>query len=164
FSFNMRADGASKFITGKKWGYFPAGSVAWRVKNEKFMQNVRFISDLKLRYGYGKVGNNRITDYLFLTTFKNDGTYYYGINNQAILAYYSGALVNEDLQWESTVDRNFGVDISILNRVDISVDVYRNNSDNLLLNAPIPPTFGYTSQLQNIGKTTNRGVEVQLNA
>ena len=164
FSFNIRADGASKFIEGKKWGYFPAGSVAWRVKNEKFMQNVRFISDLKLRYGYGKVGNNRINDYLFLTTFKNDGSYYYGINNQAIIAYYSGALVNEDLQWESTVDRNFGIDIGILNRVDLSVDIYHNSSDKLLLNAPIPPTFGYTTQLQNIGKTTNKGVEVQINA
>ena len=69
FSFNIRADGASKFAPGKQWGYFPAGSFAWRVKNEKFMQNVTFISDLKFRVGFGKVGNNRIADYLFLTTF-----------------------------------------------------------------------------------------------
>lgn len=164
-SFDLRADGASKFIPGKQWGYFPAGSIAWRVKNEKFLKNVNFIRDLKFRAGFGTVGNNRIADYLFLTTFSNDGRYYYGLNNQAILAYYSGALVNENLKWESTVNRNFGVDISLLNgRLDLSVDIYRNTSKDLLLNPPINPTFGYTSQLQNIGKTVNKGVEVQLNA
>jgi TonB-linked SusC/RagA family outer membrane protein len=164
FSFNVRADGASKFVEGKKWGYFPAGSIAWRVKNEKFLKNSKFISELKLRYGYGQVGNNRINDYLFLTTFRNDGQYYYGLNNQAINAYYSTGLVNENLQWESTIDRNFGVDIGFASRVDISVDIYHNTSSKLLLNVPIPSTFGYTSQLQNIGKTINKGVEVQLNA
>ncbi len=164
FSFNVRADGASKFADGKKWGYFPAGSVAWRIKNEKFLRDVRFISDLKLRFGYGQVGNNRINDYLFLTTFANDGRYFYGINNSAVIAYYSSGLVNEDLQWESTVNRNYGVDISLGGRVDLSVDVYNNTSSKLLLNVPIPSTFGYSQQLQNIGKTTNKGVEVQLNA
>jgi TonB-dependent starch-binding outer membrane protein SusC len=165
FSFDVRADGASKFIQGKQWGYFPAGSIAWRVKNEKFLKNVNFIRDFKFRAGFGTVGNNRIADYLFLTTFSNDGRYYYGLNNQAILAYYSGALVNENLKWESTVNRNLGVDISIFNgRLDLSLDIYRNTSKDLLLNPPINPTFGYTSQLQNIGKTVNKGVEVQLNA
>ncbi len=164
FSFDIRADGASKFIPGKQWGYFPAGSFAWRVKNEKFLKNADFIRDLKFRVGFGTVGNNRIADYLFLTTFRNDGTYYYGLNNQAILAYYSGALVNENLKWESTVNRNYGVDISIFKgRLDLSVDIYRNTSKDLLLNPPINPTFGYTSQLQNIGKTLNKGVEIQLN-
>ncbi len=164
FSFNVRADGASKFAPGKQWGYFPAGSFAWRVTSEKFMQNVTFLNDLKIRFGYGNVGNNRISDYLFLTTFSNDGRYFYGVNNQAILAYYSGALVNQALQWESTVNKNLGVDISLFKgRVDLSVDVYNNISKDLLLNVPIPSTFGYATQLQNVGKTSNKGVEIQLN-
>lgn len=165
FSFNVRADGASKFAPGKQWGYFPSGSVAWRVKNEKFLENVKAISDLKFRVGMGTVGNNRINDYLFLTTFRNDGAYYYGLNNQAITAYYSSGLVNEGLQWESNVSRNYGMDISFLNdRISLSVDYYNNNAKNLLLNVPIASTYGYSTQLQNIGKTSNKGVEIQLNA
>lgn len=164
-SFNMRADGASKFLPGpNQWGYFPAGSVAWRVKNEAFMKNVNFINDLKFRVGFGTVGNNRMADYLFITTFFNNGRYYYGINNQAVIAYYSNNLANPDLKWESTVNRNIGVDISLFKRFDLSVDVYDNRSKDLLLQVPIAATYGYSSQLQNVGKTTNKGVEVQLNA
>lgn len=162
-SFNVRADGASKFADGKKWGYFPAGSFAWRVKNEKFLINSSFISDLKLRFGYGRVGNNRINDYLYLTNFANDGRYYYGINNTAVIGYYPTSLVNPGLQWEATENRNYGFDISFARRVDLSVDIYNNTSSKLLLNVPIAPTFGYSTQLQNIGKTSNKGVEVQLN-
>jgi len=164
FSFDVREDGASKFGPGHKWGTFPAGSVAWRLSKEKFMQNVNFINDLKFRAGFGTIGNNRIADYLYLTSFRNDGTYFYGLNNQAILAYYSNSLVNADLKWESTVNRNFGVDISMFkNKVSLSVDYYNNTSKDLLLNVPIASTYGYSTQLQNIGKTSNKGVEIQLN-
>lgn len=164
FSFNMRADGASKFAPGKQWGYFPAGSVAWRIKNESFLKNSNAISELKLRFGIGKVGNNRINDYLFLTTFANDGRYFYGINNQAVIAYYPSTLPNPDLKWESTVNRNFGVDISFIrNRINLSVDYYNNVSKDLLLFVPIASTYGYTTQYQNIGKTSNKGIEFQLN-
>ncbi len=162
---NARADGASKFAPGKQWGVFPSGSFAWRAKNEKFLKDNSFISDLKFRAGYGNVGNNRINDYLFLTTFRNDGGLYYGINNQAINAYYSAGLVNEALQWESNESRNLGMDLSVLrDRITLSVDVYNNQAKNLLLNVPIASTYGYSSQLQNIGKTSNKGVEVQLGA
>jgi hypothetical protein len=123
-SADLRADGASKFGPGNKWGYFPAGSLAWRVKKEKFMENVNFINDLKFRAGVGVAGNNRIPDYLYISTFSNNGTYFYGINNQAVLAYYSAGLVNPILKWESTVNKNLGVDLSFLkNKLNISVDV-----------------------------------------
>jgi len=165
FSFNLRADGASKFAPGKQWGYFPSGSFAWRAKNEKFLKEVNFLSDLKFRVGFGTVGNNRIADYLFLTTFRNDGGLYYGMNNEIVSAFYSAGLVNESLRWESTLNKNFGVDIGLFkNRLNLSVDIYNNSSKDLLLNVPIAPTYGYTTQLQNVGKTTNKGVEIQLSA
>lgn len=165
FSFNMRADAASKFAENNRWGYFPAASVAWRIKNEPFLRNSNTISDLKLRIGVGSVGNNRIDDYLFLTTYKNDGTYYYGINGQTVMSYYPAGLVNPDLKWESTFNRNIGVDISLLkNRLNVSLDYYNNQSKDLLLFVPISSTYGYTTQYQNIGKTSNRGVELQVSS
>ena len=172
-SANVRQDGASKFAPDKRWGTFPAGSVAWRVKNEKFMENVDFINDLKFRASYGTIGNNRIADYLYLPNFSSDGKYYYGINNQAVLAYYPSSLPNENLQWESTISRNYGLDLSLFKgRVDLSFDIYNNTSGKLLLDVPIDPTYGtpitsgntVPTQIQNIGKTSNKGVEIQLNA
>lgn len=163
-SLNVRYDGASKFAEDKRWGTFPGGSVAWRVSKEKFMENVKFINDLKLRFGYGKIGNNRIDDYLYLTTF-NYGTSFYAINNTQVNAYTENSLANTDLQWESLVNRNYGIDLAMLNnRLNLSVDFYNNTSDKLLLRAKIAPTYGFTDQLQNVGATSNKGVEVQLNA
>ena len=165
FSFNVRADGASKFAETNRWGYFPAASFAWRMKNEPFLKNSNVISDMKLRIGVGTVGNNRIDDYLFLTSYRNDGTYYYGVNGQTVLGYYPGSLVNPDLKWESTVNRNIGVDMSLLkNRLNISLDYYNNQSKDLLLFVPISSTYGYTTQYQNIGKTSNKGAELQVSA
>ncbi|MBL0335595.1 MAG: TonB-dependent receptor [Chitinophagaceae bacterium] len=163
FSANVRQDGASKFGPGHKWGTFPAGSIAWRVSREKFMENLKFINEFKVRAGYGEIGNNRIADYLYLTSFRNDGAYFYGINNSAILAYYSGSLVNPDLKWESTINRNLGFDITLFKRrLDITLDIYKNTSKDLLLNVPIASTYGYATQLRNIGQTENKGVEIQL--
>lgn len=165
FSANVRQDGASKFGPGNKWGTFPSASFAWRVSKENFMKNVSFINEFKIRAGFGTIGNNRIDDYLYLTTFRNDGGYFYGINNDAIIAYYSNSLVNSNLKWESTLNRNFGVDITMINsRLSLSVDIYNNSSKELLLNVPVASTFGYSSQIQNVGKTTNKGLEIQLNA
>ncbi|HEY6063478.1 MAG TPA: SusC/RagA family TonB-linked outer membrane protein, partial [Chitinophagaceae bacterium] len=164
FSANVREDGASKFAPGKQWGNFPSLSFAWRASKEKFLANSKFINDLKFRAGFGTIGNNRIDDYLFLTTFRNDGTYFYGLNNQAILGYYPASLPNPNLKWESTVNRNYGVDISMLNnRINLSVDLYKNTSKDLLLFVPIASTYGYATQYQNVGKTSNKGVEIQLN-
>jgi TonB-linked SusC/RagA family outer membrane protein len=163
-SLNVRYDGASKFAEPKRWGTFPGGSIAWRVSREKFMENVSFISDLKLRFGYGRIGNNRIDDYLYLTTF-NYGTSFYGLNNQTVNAYTENSLANPDLQWESLVNRNYGIDMSLFkNRLNMSFDVYNNTSDKLLLRSKIAPTYGFTDQLQNVGATSNKGVELQLNA
>ena len=164
FSVNARADGASKFAENNRWGYFPSGSFAWRIKKEKFLQDVDFINDMKIRVGYGEVGNNRINDYLFLSTYNNNGSYYYGLNGQTAYGYSSAGLVNSNLLWESTISRNLGLDISFLKRFNLTVDVYNNSSSNLLLNVPIASTYGYSTQLQNIGKTGNKGLEFNLTA
>lgn len=102
-SVNVREDGASKFGPGNKWGTFPSVSAAWRISKEKFMEHVTFINDLKLRAGFGKIGNNRIQDYLYLTTYSNNGNVYYGLNNNSINGYYPTSLVNSQLKWEATV-------------------------------------------------------------
>jgi TonB-linked SusC/RagA family outer membrane protein len=164
-SANVRYDGASKFAPENRWGVFPAGSIAWRIKKEKFLQKADFINDMKLRFGIGKMGNNRIRDYLYQTIFAANGSRYYGLNGQAVIAYVPTALPNELLTWESTVNRNYGVDVTLFNsRIDLSFDYYNNTSDDLLLNVNIDPTYGFTTQQQNVGKTSNKGFEIQLNA
>ena len=163
FSGNLRADASSKFGDGKKWGYFPSASFAWRASKEKFMENIHVVSDLKFRLGYGKIGNSRIGDYQFLSSFGTDGRYYYGINGQPAYGVYPVFLENKELQWEASQTRNLGMDVSLWKgRLNVSLDVYQNTSDHLLLLVAIPPTYGYSVQQQNIGKTSNRGFEIQL--
>jgi TonB-linked SusC/RagA family outer membrane protein len=162
--FTVRADGSSKFLTGNQWGYFPSGSVAWRVSQEKFFDGLRStISDMKFRVSYGQSGNNRIPDFQYLTLF-NSGTQYW-INDQMITAYAPAGLANANLQWETTISRNIGLDLGLLkNRLQFSVDVYKNSVKDLLIRIPVPTTTGYTTQLQNVGETESKGVELQLNA
>jgi TonB-dependent starch-binding outer membrane protein SusC len=161
--FTFRGDGSSKFATGKKWGYFPSGSLAWRVSKEKFFEPVQFINDLKLRVSYGEAGNNRIDDFLYLTQF-NSGTQYW-INDQLVTAFAPEALANQNLKWETTISRNIGIDVSFLrNRFQFSADAYRNSVEDLLVNVPVPTSTGWTTQLQNVGSTSSKGVEFQLTA
>jgi TonB-linked SusC/RagA family outer membrane protein len=164
FSFNFRADGSSKFPPGHNWGYFPSGSFAWRISKEDFMKNMGALSDLKLRLSYGTVGNNRMKDYLFIPTFSTS-PYYYGVDGQAVYAYSPSSLPNGLLKWETTISRNIGLDVSFLNdRFGLTVDYYQNKTKDLLLEVPIASTFGYVTQLQNIGSSSNKGYEIQLNA
>jgi TonB-dependent starch-binding outer membrane protein SusC len=162
-SLSVRADGSTKFATGNKWGYFPSGSFAWRLSNEKFMEGLSSaINDLKVRVSYGESGNNRIDDFLYLTQFTT-GTQY-GLNDQLVTGFAAPTLANENLTWETTISQNLGFDASVLNnRLSFSVDIYKNTTKDLLVNVPVPTTSGYTRQLQNVGSTLNKGVEVQVN-
>jgi TonB-linked SusC/RagA family outer membrane protein len=174
----FRADGSSKFAQGHQWGYFPSASVAWRISNESFFNNLQStlkISDLKFRASYGESGNNRIGDFLYLTQFEpyppyglsssdnpNNPTIGYGQKRDS-----NGApsLANTNLKWETTISRNLGIDLSLFeNRLQLSVDVYHNNTQGLLINTPVPTSSGYQNQLQNVGSTSNKGVEIQLSA
>jgi TonB-linked SusC/RagA family outer membrane protein len=161
--FTFRADGSSKFAEGKKWGYFPSGSAAWRISNENFFAPVRnVVNDLKLRVSYGEAGNNRIGNFLYLTQY-GSGTQYW-LNDQLVTGYTPLDLANEFLQWETTISRNIGIDVSLFrNKLNFSVDAYRNNTEGLLVEVPISFTSGYTTQLQNVGTTVSKGLELQLN-
>jgi TonB-linked SusC/RagA family outer membrane protein len=164
-SLSMRADGSSVFAPGRQWGYFPAASFAWKMSDEKFMHGLEpFISNVKLRLNYGEAGNNRIQSFLFLTQF-NTQQNYYGLQNQLVTAFGSVGLSNSLLTWESNVSRNLGLDFSLFNNhAQFSLDYYRNKTRNLLVSVPVPTTSGYTTQIQNVGATSNNGFEAQVSA
>lgn len=160
---NVRADRSSKFAPENGTLVFPSGSLAWRLSRERFMEGLAWLSDAKLRFGFGVVGNNRIDNLLYLQLYGVTGQY--AFNHSILPGFAPTALANPLLRWEKNVTRNIGLDLAFLdNRLQLTVDAYRNSADDLLLAAQIPPTTGYTQQIQNIGATSNRGIEVQLNA
>ncbi len=162
FTGTLRADGSSKFPAGNKVGYFPGASVAWRVSREDFLKDLPTISDLKLRLSYGRAGNNRINDFLYNQLF-TAGNAPYALNHSIVLGSSATSLANPNLRWETTTSRNIGLDLGLFNnRVQFTADVYYNTTSDLLLNKPVPAFIGYTSQLQNVGSTSNRGLELQL--
>ena len=158
----MRADGSSKFARGNQWGYSPSASVAWRVSEESFMKRFENLDNLKLRVGYGVAGNNNIDNNMYATNY---GSGHYGYNGGDFITYVPGStLGNKNLKWEKTTTANVGVDVSLFgSRVNLSLDWYNNQSDNLLIKNKIPSSTGYTEQYQNLGAIRNRGVEIVLN-
>jgi TonB-linked SusC/RagA family outer membrane protein len=163
--FTVRADGSSIFNQQNRWGYFPSGVFSWRVSREEFFPKGTPVNDLRLRFSYGTSGNNRIIPFSYRTQYSSPANGGYGLNGSLYGVYNPSNLGNEDLRWESQVARNLGVDISLWNeRVTVTIDAYSNKSGKLLLNQTIPSSTGYTSQFQNIGSTTNRGVETQIAA
>jgi TonB-dependent starch-binding outer membrane protein SusC len=164
-SFTIRADGSSLFAPSNQWSVFPSGAVAWRLNDEDFMASTKdWLSTLKLRASYGEAGNNRISSGMWKLFYQTGSTKPYYINEtlQNMLL-PSSILGNKDLKWETTVTRNVGVDFGFFkSRINGSVEAYLNNVSNLLLAATIPANTGYTSQMQNIGKTQNKGIEFSL--
>ena len=162
-NFNIRSDRSSKFSSDNGTLVFPSASVAWRFSKEKFFDKATWLNDGKLRFGYGAVGNNRIDNLLYLQLYGVTGQY--AFNHSILPGFAPTALANPDLRWEKNTTRNFGIDLALFNnKVQLTVDVYKNSAKDLLLAVAIPPTTGYTSQLQNIGATSNKGVEIQLGA
>ena len=158
----FRADGSSKYAVGNRVGYFPAASLAWRVSQEDFMKPLTVISDLKVRLSYGKAGNNRINDFSYLRLLSG-GSGEYWLNHVRVGGASVPFLENPTLKWETTVSRNLGMDLALFNnRLQLTADVYYNTTHDLLVARPIPVITGYASQLQNIGSTSNRGLELQL--
>ena len=153
----IRSDGSSRFGKNNKWGTFPSFSIGWRIKQEDFMQDIQFISDLKLRASYGIAGNNRIGDYSAIGLL-NIG--YYPTGDALQSSVDPSTMPNDNLGWERTRQVNLGFDLSIINnRVRLGADFYNSQSLDLLLNVPVPSITGYTNQMQNVGKVRNLGME-----
>lgn len=167
FTLTARTDASSKFAPGKQWGVFPAMAVAWRISNEEFMKNVSFISDLKWRVSYGEAGNNRIQNDMWRRTYRINTNRPIGFGDVA-QAYWGAAstiLVNPDLQWETTITRNTGLDFGLLNnRITGTLEFYWNTTKDLLVESDIPSYLGYSKQMRNIGQTSNKGAELSVNA
>jgi TonB-linked SusC/RagA family outer membrane protein len=158
---NFRADGSSVFGPNEKWGYFPSVSAGWRISNEEFMKSAVAINELKLRAGWGLVGNDNIRNYAWYQTVAA-GTNY-PIGGTAQPGNYPSSIENKDLKWEASEQINIGVDLSLFkNRIRFSADAYKKTSNDLLLNLPLPRTSGFDSALTNAGAIENKGLEFQL--
>ncbi|OUN76062.1 SusC/RagA family TonB-linked outer membrane protein [Alistipes sp. An54] len=162
FTVSFRADGSSKFSPENRWGFFPSGAFAWRIGEEKFMRRLRFIDDAKLRVSYGVTGNNRVGDFSIYPSLSLSD--YYSFNNgQPSEAIVTKSLGNNDLTWESTDQVDVGLDLRLFkNRFSLTVDWYQKITRDLLLNANLPYSSGYTTVYKNIGKIRNRGLEITL--
>ncbi len=165
----LRADGSSKFAPGYQWGYFPSVGLAWRISDENFLKTAKdkWLSDLKLRASFGESGNNRISDNAWQKVFYVKTDTWYANGNETsptTLLTPIPTLSNPKLKWETTITRNIGLDYSFFNqRLSGSVEVYQNTTNDLLISATVPSSTGYTNQWQNIGQTSNKGVEFVLN-
>ena len=165
---SFRADGSSKFRDGNRWGYFPSTALSWRIINEDFIKKYKFISDAKLRVGYGVTGNNRVTDYATYAQMNFDNTNgnfngYYSFNNSLAQGVFLSSLANPDLKWETTGQSNIGLDLGFFKqRLTITADYYKKITSNLLLNAQLPYSTGYSAAFKNIGKTSNEGFELSF--
>ena len=159
----IRADGSSRLIYNK-WGYFPSASGAWRVSEEKFMKPVRkWMSNLKLRAGWGITGNNR-TQENYPSHLLYAGNENYAFNNTMYPAIYIRQMANKDLKWESTYQTNIGLDLGFFgNRINAVIDYYNKHTKDLLLYADTPPSIGFEQVQQNIGSVRNSGFEFAIN-
>lgn len=154
----IRRDGSSRFGPNNRFGWFPSVSAAWRIIEEPFMADNRFLTDLKLRAGWGQVGNESIPNYAF-------GASLVSLNSAFGPAVRSNAYSNRDVQWESTTQINLGLDVELFaGKVSFEIDAYEKETDNLLFQVNLPATFG--SQVQgpqvNVGSMQNRGLEMAI--
>jgi len=164
----VRRDGLSVWAPGKKWATFPSASIGWRIDQEDFMKSNTLISELKLRAGYGLTGLNGtvLGNTPWLVTVSANSAYYpFGgvISNGPSSSINSFG--NEDLEWETTKQFNVGVDLGLWrNKVTVSAEYYQRQTDNLILNVPLPPSMGYINSTvpTNVGGMKNNGFELQL--
>jgi TonB-linked SusC/RagA family outer membrane protein len=160
----FRADGSSKFSGGNRWGYFPSAALAWNFSKEKLFKDFSLLSDGKLRLSYGAIGNNRVSDFAYLSTLNFPISNSYSFSDQILKGIVPGAIGNPNLKWETSKELNLAIDVSLLkNRISLTTEIYNKKTDDLLLLAQLPPSFGYSRAFRNIGSVQNRGLEFTLN-
>lgn len=159
---SLRVDGSSVFGKNNKYGYFPSAAVAWRVNEEEFIKDMKWISNLKLRLSYGEVGNQGISPYKSLALTEK---YLTEFGDKTAIGYLPGMeLLNPDLKWETSTSVNAGLDFGFLNgRINGSFEYYATQNTDLLVNRSLNQVLGYTSQTVNLGRMDNSGIELALN-
>lgn len=150
---NFRADASSRFASNHAWGFFPSVSAGWKMSEEKFLKNISWLSDLKLRGSWGQLGNQEIDNYTFMTLLKKDGDKY-------VISRYG----NPDLKWETSEQWNVGVDLGILrNKLYLSADYFMKTTSDILLPISLPSYVGSVSPtIVNAGTVRNKGFELSL--
>jgi TonB-linked SusC/RagA family outer membrane protein len=160
-TFTWRGDGSSVFGANHKWAYFPSGAAAWRMSDEKFIQKIDAISDLKLRASYGWSGNQAISPYQSQLQYTTNS---YGLDGTRVVGTSPNNIANPDLTWESTAAFDGGLDLGVLkNRITFSGDYYNKKTIKLLYSVTLPATSGFTTMIQNVGSMRNQGFEFSLN-
>ncbi|MCM1720415.1 SusC/RagA family TonB-linked outer membrane protein [Bacteroides ovatus] len=162
FTATVRADGSTVFSNKNKWGFFPSFSAAWRVSEEAFMKDVEWVSNFKVRLGWGIVGNDRISNYLSMDLYEANK---YGIGNNTVTVLTPKQLKNANLKWEGASSVNLGVDLGFFdNRLNVTADFFIKDTKDLLLAQSLAHVTGFDSQMQNIGKIQNKGIELSFNS
>lgn len=162
FTATVRADGSTVFSNKNKWGFFPSFSAAWRVSEEAFMKDVEWVSNFKVRLGWGIVGNDRISNYLSMDLYEANK---YGIGNNTVTVLTPKLLKNANLKWEGASSVNLGVDLGFFdNRLNVTADFFIKDTKDLLLAQSLAHVTGFDSQMQNIGKIQNKGIELSFNS
>lgn len=166
---SFRADGSSKFPTDNRWGYFPSAALSWNFNREEALKNSSWLKNGKLRLTWGLTGNNRTTtpyDYYYQISVLpgSQNTYDYVFNGQIVSGYFPGNMSNDKLKWETTSQWDVGLDLAFFenNRIKITADWYLKDTYDLLLQATVPASSGYTSAMLNIGSMRNEGFEFSL--
>ncbi|MDO5608602.1 MAG: TonB-dependent receptor [Capnocytophaga sp.] len=159
---NFRADGSSKLSPGERWGYFPSVSVGWRLSQENFLKDTEWLNDLKLRGGWGQVGNQAgVSSYGYLQLYSiARQNWWVAGNADALVTLTPSSFSNPELKWETTTQTNVGLDVSILrNRINFTFDAYYKKTTDLLMNVPLPATSPIANMYRNEGEMENRGIE-----
>lgn len=164
FSVSLRRDGSSRFGKNNKWGWFPAVSAGWRISQEPFMKDVKWLDELKLRAGFGVTGNQDFSNYQSLLLMATNGKYYSG--GKWYNTYVPANNANPNLGWEKKSEFNVGIDWSVLGgRISGTVDYYYRLTTDLLYHYAVPvPPYDYKTLFTNVGSISNSGIEFTINA